>query len=185
MTTPFTPAGDLPRWEIIYNLFTGLPVGTLITYNHLSEALGGDFLTNRGGLDKATKVLEEKEKRTVTCVRGSGYVVAPATAHEILVKGRKKRAKKQVNRAISLASNVRKDELSPEAAKRLEETEMTLRAHADMLSRMDRRLGRQEATLKEVRRETKTDAAKMDDRMSRLEEMVGRITGAVTGETRT
>lgn len=176
MTAPFTPAGDLPRWEIIFNLFHGLPVGTLITYQQLTDALGVEFETNRSGLDKAIRVLEEDDKRTVTCVRGRGYVVAPAAAHLALVKERKKRAKKQVGRAISLATNVRKDELSPELAKKLGEQELTLRAHADMLSRMDKRVTRQETALKEVRREVKGTSADMDDRMSKLEEMVSRIT---------
>ena len=175
MAAPFTPAGDLPRWEIIYGLFTRQPVGTIITYDRLTEALGVPFETNRSGLDKAIKILEEEERRTVTCVRGRGYVVAPASAHLTLIKDRKKRAKKQVGRAISLATNVRKDELAPDVAKRLEEQELTLRAHADMLSRMEKRQTRQEQTLKDVRREVKGTAAEMDDRVSKLEEMVSRI----------
>lgn len=183
MTTPFTPVGDLPRWEIIYGLFTRQPVGTIITYAQLTEALGAEFETNRSGLDKAMKLLEEKEKRTLVCVRGSGYAIAPASAHLGLIKDRKRRAKKQVSRAISLATNVRKEELSPEAAKKIGEMELTLRAHRDMLSRMDRRLSRQEESLREVRRETKTTSANMEDRMSRLEELVRRTTGATVEET--
>lgn len=174
MTTPFEPVGDQPRWKLIYGLISGAPVGTLITYEELGDVTGSDFTTNRGGLAKAVKVFERTEQRTLICVTNAGYRVAAASEHEGLARGRQRRSRRQIDRAVSLAANVRKDELEPEQAKRLEAMETTLRAHSDMLRRITSRVDRQESGLRDVRRRTSETTAEQNDRLDRLEALLKR-----------
>lgn len=187
MRSPFEPVGEKARWEPVYALFKGRSVGDLITYEQLTKATGVDFKINRHGLSKAVRLLEEREQRTIVCVRNQGYAIAPASAHETLAKARRKRAKTQIKRAVSLATNVKKAELTPEQLKRLEDTEVTLRAHSDMLGRVERRVERQELTLKAVRRDTKAATAsnaELTERMQRLEALALRAGFAVDELTR-
>lgn len=174
MTAPFEVVGAEPRWQIIYKLAAGQPVGATITYEQLSDACGTDFTSNRSGLAKAVKSLEKDECRTLVCVANIGYRVAAATEHEDLARSRQRRSRRQIDRAVSLAANVRKDELSPEQAKRLESMETTLRAHSDMLRRITSRVDRQEAGLRDVRRRTNANTAEQNERIDRLEALLKR-----------
>lgn len=174
MTTPFEPVGDQPRWKLIYGLISGAPVGTLITYEELSDATSSDFTANRSGLAKAVKVFERAEQRTLICVTNAGYRVAAATEHEGLARNRQRRSRRQIDRAVSLAANVRKDELEPEQAKRLEAMEATLRAHSDMLRRISSRVDRQEKGLRDVRRHASEVGAEQSERLDRLEALLKR-----------
>lgn len=174
MTAPFEVVGAEPRWQIIYKLAAGQPVGATITYQQLTAALGVNFTENRGGLAKAVKVLERTEQRTLVCVTNIGYRIAAATEHEGLARNRQRRSRRQIDRAVSLAANVHKDELDPEQAKRLEAMETTLRAHSDMLRRITSRVDRQESGLRDVRRRTSETTAEQNDRLDRLEALLKR-----------
>jgi len=174
MTAPFEPVGAQPRWKLIYELVSGAPVGTLVTYEELSDATNSDFTANRSGLAKAVKTLERNEQRTLICVTNVGYRIAAASEHEGLARNRQRRSRRQIDRAVSLAANVRKDELEPEQAKRLEAMETTLRSHADMLRRINGRVERQEQGLRDVRRRTSETNAEQNERLDRLEALLKR-----------
>lgn len=174
MANSFTTTAERPQWQSIYQLATGKPVGALITYEQLDEATGTDFRANRSALAKAVKALEENDRRTLACVVNEGYRIAAATDHEGLARNRHHRSRRQIARAVSLATNVHKDELDPEQTRRLESMETTLRAHADMLRRMGSRVERQEATLRDVRRRTSETTAGQNERIERLEALIAR-----------
>lgn len=174
MTAFFETAGEQPRWQAIFHLATGKPVGEMLTYEQLDDAIGADFRAHRDGLYKAIRVLEQAERRTLVCVANVGYRVAAATEHESLARGRQRRSRRQIERAVSIASNVRRDELDPEQARRMEGYEMTLRSHADMLRRMGARVDRQEASLRDVRRRTSQTVAEQNERIERLEALMER-----------
>lgn len=174
MTAPFETAGAEPRWQIIYKLAAGQPVGATITYEQLSGACGTDFTSNRTGFAKAVKVLEREEHRTLVCITNIGYRVAAASEHEGLARNRQRRSRRQIDRAVSLVANVHKDELDPEQAKRLEAMETTLRAHSDMLRRISTRVDRQESGLRDVRRRTSATTAEQNERLDRLESLLKR-----------
>lgn len=170
----FEPAGEEARWRSVYTLATGKPVDTVLTYEQLDEATGSDIRAHRDPVMKASRVLEREQRRTLVVVRNQGYRIAAANEHEGLARKRNRRAGRQLKTGLSILRGTRRDELSPDAAKRIDALELTYSAHADMLRRLERRVQRQEEGLRDVRRKSSATDANHDERLTRLEALMQR-----------
>lgn len=172
--TMFEPAGAEARWRSVYTLAKGKPVGTILTYGQLDEATGSDIRAQRDPVTKAARMLERDQRRTLVVVRNQGYRIAAADEHEGLARKRNRRARKQIATGRSILQGTRREELTPDAAKRIDALALTYSAHEDMLRRLERRAQRQEEGLQDVRRRTSATAADHDERLSRLEALMRR-----------
>lgn len=145
-----TPSGTR-RWEVIYPLYSCRPVGTEVLYEQ-AESLGVDLRSDRTPIYRVISELEAREGRTLINIPGVGYRVAHAHEHVKLSKRRERRAAKQIRKAIATANATRREELTPEQLRELDETTMSLCAK-DNMNRMQgaswqqamRRLGREGA----------------------------------------
>jgi hypothetical protein len=172
--TMFEPAGAEARWRSVYQLASGQPVGTLITYEQLDEATGSDVRAHRDPIFKASRVLEREDRRTLVVEKNRGYRIAAANEHEGLARKRQRRAWRQAKTGLSILRGTRRDELDSDAVRRLDQYENTLSSHEDMLRRLGRRVQRQEDGLRDVRRQSSETAADHDERLARLETLIQR-----------
>ena len=117
------------------------------------------------------KELENADHRTLVCERGAGYRIA--TEHEYLARVHSQGSRRQLGKAVAKARSANCAELTAEQARRLDDLEAHLSEHAGMLARFHERDGR-EAQLKELRCDASTDIAMIDEKFTRLTELLNR-----------
>jgi hypothetical protein len=150
----FETKGDLPEWQMIYNRIENLAPLTMVSYDDLDEILGRDFRSNRSPLDRASKQLEDINRRTLRNVRGVGYQIAEAHEHADLGIVHRKRAKRQFGKGLRKTGSADYSQMTPDQAKRNQAVDMTLRTLKNNVSEMERRQNEMEKTLVLVKQET-------------------------------
>lgn len=170
----FRPRGERAEWRMLYDEFRKHSPGQVITYQQLSQVLGRDIRASRAPVQRAMKELENADHRTLICERGTGYRIAAATEHEHLARVHSRRSRRQLGKAVAKARSADRGELTPEQARRLDDLQAHLSEHAGMLARLDKRDQQREAELKALRRDTSTDIAAIDDKVTRLTELLNR-----------
>jgi hypothetical protein len=170
----FRPKGERAEWRLLYEEFRMHGPGEVITYQRLSEVLGRDFRVSRSPLARAVKELENAGRRTLVCVHGTGYRIAVAAGQEELVRARSRRSRRQPGMAAAGARSASRAEPAPGPARPLDSLEVYLAQQAGRLARLDVRDRQWEAEAKALRRDTITDIAAIDDRVTRLADLLGR-----------
>lgn len=122
--SPFKPVGDVARWRILYGLLVDTPVGALLTYEAMADALGLDPVRQRAAISsamrRAAEEHEEKDKRAVEAVRDEGYRVVDVEDHLRLAHIHGRRAGTQLEIAYSKVTNVDLSGVDPEIRKGFE-----------------------------------------------------------------
>jgi len=170
----FRPKGDQPEWRLIYDEFRKHGPGDVVTYQRLSEVLGRDFVASREPLQRAIRELEKADHRTLVCQRRTGYRIAAAAEHEQLAHAHSRRSRRQLTKAVAKARSANRAELTPDQVRRLDNLEVHLSQQAAMLARLDARDKQREAEIKELRRDTTSEIAAIDDRLTQLTDMLRR-----------
>lgn len=170
----FETKGDTAEWRLIYNHALTLNIGATITYDDFERILGRDLRDSRTPVYDAMRHLEKDAHRTLTAVTNTGYRIAEPSEHEGLAKHHHRKSKRQLRRAVSKASSADRSALSPEERKRIDNVEMALRQHSDMIQRLDTRTREQAKALKELRRATNEDVAEVSEKVDRLESLLQR-----------
>lgn len=175
MRAPFEPVGERSRWTDILELLVPHAIDDLVTYEQFSAAAGvEDIRTRRGDIYKAMEVLQRDHQRTIEVVRNKGYRICAANEHGRLAKKHHKRSKRQLAKAVAKAASSNRAELTDEERRRIDSMEMTLRSHADMIRRLERRADRMEVRLEMAESTHDQDVADQAARIDRLEEMLRR-----------
>lgn len=164
------------RWRLVYDAIAKLEVDGTISYLDLVRLTDLDIAASRPYLYRAVRELEIQQQRTMECVRTIGYRVVAANEHERLVRRDIKSIHRKSKRAYSKTVNVRRDELTPEERRRIDDQQLKLAQHEEMLKRLDSRTNRLEAQAKQDRRVTKEVTAEMSDRITRLEQQIADLT---------
>ena len=163
---PFTPKGDVAEWEMIYAEVRTLHPGEEISYERLSELLGGDFkTTSRAPMERAIKQLQLRDSRTLVNVRGKGYRMAAAAEHEDLARVHARKSRRQLGKSITVLRSADRTQLSADQANRLDAMESVLTRHDEMLDRLTRRDAERHQQLKDLRRQTSGEMAIMSDKL--------------------
>lgn len=169
------PVNKRARWRYVLDLAADKQPGDVLTHEQIIEAIPDHPRKSVAGqaVNAANAHLLEEHQRILVSVRGVGYRVATAAEHYDVAQSKRLRAKRQARRAKNVASNFRRDEVTPELAARLD-------VFAARMSELERRLTRQERKTEEltkqfeltVRRSTR-DQASVDARLERLEALLG------------
>lgn len=136
----FEPKGEKAEWEMLYDYLRPLKQGDLVTYKQMSSILGKDIRKSRTAIYRAMKKLEEKDNRSLLCVLRTGYRITIAQEHEELAGKHHKRARRQLNRAISKISSADRTQLTREDRQRFDSMELALRQQQDMIKRLNDRV---------------------------------------------
>lgn len=102
---PFEPIGELARWRVLVEKFTGVDRGETLTYDELGKVLDLDPVGDRraiaAAVREASKTLSREHERSLIAVRNVGYRVALPDEH-IELAGRQQR---KSNRALVRAKD--------------------------------------------------------------------------------
>jgi hypothetical protein len=158
----FKPVGTRAMWREIYDNASVLSPGAIITYEDLEVLIGYDLSkpgASRSPIYRASQELLSRRSKMLIPVPGEGYRVAHATEHETAAKGHQRGARRKLTKAVSVAVNVDRNQLTDAQRKSLDGLADLLMAQNAMLSRHDRRIG-----------DVEKDVAKVDDRVGVLEQ---------------
>jgi hypothetical protein len=175
--TPFQPKGDVAEWRLLYDELKGKPPGHIITLERIEEILGRSVADNRLPVYRATKELENVDRRTLATVRGVGYRVAAADEHLGLALNHSGRARRQLQRGIKRSAATNRSEITPDMAARLESFEYTAGRLVEFASHMARAIDKHSEELKELREEgqaIKGTNEEMNARVRAVEEALRR-----------
>lgn len=120
--SPFRPKGDRSLRVIVAEMVAERSPGDLITYDELGKALDLDPDERRDQIRQAVSaarpVILADHKRALIAERGKGYRIAFAGEFAGLAQGHRRKADRQMGKALDIVKNVNERELSPEELKR-------------------------------------------------------------------
>lgn len=165
----FEIKGAEPQWATIYGRLRQMSIGDIVSYEELSallpDAAEGSW---RGAFHRAVREMEEQHKRSFDNVRNTGYRMVAANEHERLARAHHKRAKRQLKTSVRKAHSADRSKLTREERARLDAIELNLSRQVELTRRLEGRVERVEAELKDTRRQQKTDTAALADKVDRL-----------------
>lgn len=125
-TTAFEAKGDVAEWKMVFDAIEHLDHGDEITYERLSHILGRDILENRQPIYDADKHLQRIHGKALVNVKNVGYRIAVPDEAVDIVAARMKRAKRQIRRGRHTSKHAKRQLMSPEALRRLDDLEMRM-----------------------------------------------------------
>jgi hypothetical protein len=175
MMPRFKPKGDRPQWQVIYDHIVGLEIGDVVKYDELHALLPNVSRTALYGVFTiAVKHVEEDRRRTFANVRSVGYRMVESVEHEGLARNQHSQAKRRLGAARRKLHSADRSRLTPEQRRRVDALEDHVSAQQEMIRRLDARVERAERGLQEVRREHRTDAAELSERVDRITDLLRR-----------
>lgn len=175
---PFTPIGEKPRWEYIYEELLTLDVGDTLTYERLYELCDTkDRSAVRAPFYRAVNAWGSEHKRAMRPVPNEGYRVVDANEHEAIAKAHHRKSKRSLNRGRRVIANADRSRLTPDQRQRFDQMESTLARQEDMIRRLDARTAKVEKAVAESRESHTVTAEKVkatDKRVAALEDAMRR-----------
>lgn len=171
----FETKADRAQWRIVYDALVRMNIGDTIRDEEIvaliPDAAEGSV---RGAFYRAMTEMETERKRSFARVRGVGYRMVQAIEHADLARGQHRKAKRRLKAAHRKAHSADRSLLTQEERQRLDALEINLSRQRDMIARLNGRVEKLDATLKDARREQKSDAANLAERVDRLAELLAR-----------
>jgi hypothetical protein len=173
---PFEPAGDIPRWRIIYGLLKPLKSGAVLEYRDMAEALGIEESARhimQSAIRRAAREFERVDRQSLEAVPNTGYRVVEPREHMDLGKIHQLKSNRALARGHSVTVNVDLSGLDPEARKAFGVVAQAFAAQMDFNRRMDIRQKNLESALTSIAVKTeRTDdeVAELRKRLERLEQ---------------
>jgi hypothetical protein len=172
---PGRPAGELPRWRLLYDAMATLKPGDLLRYEEMGELLGLDFLEPKGkqailgGARKAAEQLRQQEKMVFRIVRGHGYEVAqPAQVIE-LARRHQARAVAEVEAGHAKIEAIDLAQVDVTTARLIEATAMGFARQAVMMRQLDVRQDRLETAMAAVSVTAQAAFTRVEETSTRVE----------------
>lgn len=143
--------------QVLSDLVQTAAPGDVFTYDALCRALADGcedrtvtVQTVRSAVRRLYSRLLKNQARTLQSVPTVGYRVAAAADHQMLAKGRQRRADAQLRRGVQVLEHVRWDEMDANARAAHEGTLLLMSALYQNQRALDRRQRRVEDALREI-----------------------------------
>lgn len=142
--SPFIPKGDRSFRVIVADLISKSSPGDLLSYRELGRALGVDPDERRDQIRQAVSaarpVLLRDHQRALVAERGEGYRVAKANEFAGLAQDHRRRADRQMDKALAVVTNVNETELNAEELKRHRAVAMVIKNLHNRINSAESRL---------------------------------------------
>ncbi len=171
----FKTKADRPQWQIVYDRLATMDIDDVVKDADLSELLpDAPEASIRSAFTRAVRQIEDDRKRTFARVRLVGYRMVAANEHEGLARGQHKKAKRSLRRAIRKTQSADRSLLNHEERRRVDAIEENLANQARMIRRLESQVERLDEGLKTARREQRTSAAAVSERLDSLSALLAR-----------
>ena len=174
--SPFQPAGDKPRWRVVYELLVKVETGGTLSYQEMGSALGLDPDTDRHAIQmavrRAAREHEVTDNRALDAVPNVGYRIVSAPEHIDLASRHQRKAGRSIARGRSKVEHVDLSGVDPQTRKAFEVMAVAFRMQADFNRRLDvrqKRLEQQVAAATSAQSHTSEELADLRERLERLE----------------
>jgi hypothetical protein len=114
----FEPKGEEAIWKLIYKYVVDLPVGTVVSFKELEDAINDNFEKNRSSVYRATKEMAKVNKKYLVSERGVGYKIVEGTPMLWHAEERHEKANRQIKMANFEALNINTKVMTIEEKKR-------------------------------------------------------------------
>jgi hypothetical protein len=119
---PFSPKGDRSQRTIVAELAANADYGDELTYARLGRALGLDGDDDRAQIRQAVAAARDlltlDHNRALIAVRGKGYRVARPGEHAGLAQQHRRKADRQITRALAVVTHVDESAMTPDELRR-------------------------------------------------------------------
>lgn len=167
----FVAKGDIPQWQVVYEMLCRLDIGDHLRYDDLCAALGvSDRSRVRGPVRKAAKRWGEERHRALVPVIGQGYRVADPAEHELIARSHNRKSGRSLGRSRAAIRNVDRSKLTPAEQARFDRLDVTVSRTLDMVQRLNSRTDRIQQTVDDDRAARQAT----DEKVARLEEAMRR-----------
>lgn len=177
---PFTPKGDEPEWQMIYDHLITLDVGDKVTYGTLSALLERPFGDNRAPYYAAVRRLQQSRKKTLKNIPGVGYIVVEPKEHLDLAHNHVRRSHRQL-RMAGERLEVDRSQLDPTTRQKFEALSLHLKRTRTVVMGLNRRTVDNEEAMAEIRKQTQAtrrqvseDVASLSDKFDQLQDALRR-----------
>ncbi|MGH2897008.1 MAG: hypothetical protein ACRDPM_27600 [Solirubrobacteraceae bacterium] len=183
--SPFTPAGEVARWRVIYQLLQRKSVGDVLTYEEMGDALElnpvEDRQTIQLSMRRAARELEVIDKHAVDVIAGEGYRIIEASEHLGLARRHQRKSSRALARGQSKVVNVNFNEVDAETRRALEVVAAAFALQMDFNARMDVRQKHLERAVASVTERVADHAGRTDEEISQLRERLRRLEEKTSG----
>lgn len=166
----FEPKGAEPMWAPIYRTLSTLPVGAVLAYDVLAEAVGWDIRVDRAPFYRALRELERENSRSMANVPGTGYRVVEAREHGDLARKHQRRSARQVVKAGQKLASADRAHLTAEERERFDSWELRLKQAETVI----RRLHARTTVLEKRTAETAAGQKTLEQDMTRVKTILSR-----------
>lgn len=148
---PFMPKGDRSQRVIVTELAAEAAYGQQLTYDELGAALDLDADTERAQIRQAVAaardVLTLDHSRVLIAIRGVGYRVARPAEHAGVAQTHRRKADKQMSRALAVVTHVDESEMTPAERRRHQAVAQVIVNLHNRMTGAEARLQRLEAVI--------------------------------------
>jgi hypothetical protein len=179
MTALFEPAGDRPRWEMLYDIFAVTEYGEVVSYTTLMEAADTDLKSVQHAVTAKVVPALVDVKRTLRAVKNEGYRVVMPDEHGRVAQLHHRKARRSMVRGKTAIDAVDYNLIDdPEVRKALRMQGAELARQASFLESIDARQARVEKRIAEynarlVSGQPAADPAVLADLQRRLAALEG------------
>jgi hypothetical protein len=154
------------------------PVGHVVSYDRMGDALGMHPLEQRHALQmaalRAGRAMLVTDNRTIEAVPRVGYRVVEAAEHIRLGRRRQQASTKQLERGRDVVGHVDMSALTPELRGVVDAMRQAFAAQLDFNARIDVRQRKLEDALTRIEQTTQRDRADIADVLDRLRKLEDR-----------
>ena len=147
--SPFTPKGDRSQRVVVVELAAQARPGDLITYEAIAQALDLDPAQHRERIRQAVTaarpLLLVDHKRCLVADPGNGYRVAYAREQAGIAQVHRRKADRQVGKALAIIEHVDENSMTPDELKRHRAVGLVIRNLAGRMTSAEDRLAQLEA----------------------------------------
>jgi hypothetical protein len=178
MSKLFTPqrADGKAEWRVAYELLLPLPIGGVITYDELCEALDrprwGDMRPIYRVVQRATQELRRHHQRSTEAVNGVGYRVLHPSEHELQARRFHRSSRKRLATSLEVVKATDMALLNEIQRSRTVSLALVIQGMCAQIDHLDRRQRQTEAIVARIENET-------SERLSAAEEQMSRIANAM------
>jgi hypothetical protein len=147
--SPFAPKGDRAQKVIVVELAAKAQPGDLITFDAMAEALDLDPAQHRERIRQAVTaarpILLADHKRCLVADPGHGYRVAFAREFAGIAQTHRRKADRQIGKAMAVIDNVDVADMTPAELQRHQAVGVVMRNLVGRMTSAEERLGQLEA----------------------------------------
>lgn len=163
----------VPLWQVLYELLIPAEVDTIVTYEALGEAIGGDRASVQSSIRRAARELLVNHKRAIKAVPNVGYRIVRPEEHLVLARAHQTKSTRALKRGYSDTIHVDMNNMSQDVRTAFEVVAQAFSMQMEFNRRLDVRQVHLQKQIDEIHptvERNQEELAELRARLSALEQ---------------